>query len=307
MAISAISSDDHTRMDLRRLRYFVAVAEDLHFTRAAARLNLAQPALSQAVRQLETELGVELLHRNRREVRLTFAGSVLLADARKLLAEVDLATQRTRAANDGVIGLLRLGYIDSTVYELLPRVLTRFHAELPGVTLSLHPTPNTEIVRALEVGELDVGLMRPAQLRTPVRYEVVGHVTPVLAIASSNPLSHCDVVDLSSLRTADIIIHERAHASDAYDMIVDAFGRAGTEINVVATVGSMHTILSLVASDLGIAVVPSDVAGWAREEITFRPMLPVFAPMEMAVAWSPQHLNPVTQGFLRIARDVATG
>jgi DNA-binding transcriptional LysR family regulator len=291
-------------MDLRRLRYFVAVAEDLHFTKAAARLNVAQPALSQAIRRLEAELGVELLQRNRREVKLTFAGSVLLEDARKLLSDGELAASRARAAKDGVIGLLRLGYIDAAVYELMPRLLKRFRSKLPGVTISLFSTPNMEIVHALEAGELDVGILRPPAAGSSLSFEVLDEDELMLAIPASHPLSRCEVVDLSSIREIDVIMAQRPLAPDTYDLIAGLYRESGVEIEVVAHVSTMQAMVSLVGGEMGVAIVPRRVVRWGDDHVVFRPIVPSPPPLRLVVGWSPHHLHAVSASFVEIARGL---
>jgi DNA-binding transcriptional LysR family regulator len=291
------------RVDLRRLRYFVAVAEDRHFTNAAARLHLAQPALSQAIRRLEAELGTKLLHRTRREVKLTYAGSVLFEDAKKILKDVEVAEQRVKAAHEGAIGLLRIGFVDMALYGVLPRLLQRFNAETPGVTVSLHSMGTAALLSALEEGTLDIGLLRPARLHASrVALEVLEHDPLVLAIPVGDPLGEFEQVDMTSIRSLDLIVPERERDAVIHDMILDYFSESNVEVNVVTEVSSIQALLAFVGSGMGIAVVPKRLEAWATEHVVFRPFTPALPPASLAIAWVPERLDPVTLSFLSLAR-----
>ena len=290
-------------MDIRRLRYFVAVAEDRHFTNAAARLHLAQPALSQAIRRLEAELGTKLLERTRREVKLTFAGSVLLEDAKKLLRDVDVAEQRVKAAHEGAIGLLRIGFVDMALYGALPRLLQRFRASSPGVNVSLHSMGAAAMLSALEEGRLDIGLSRPAPLRpSRVAFEIIEQDPLVLAIPLGDPLGDYEEVDLASIRSLDLIAPERERDAVIHDMVLDYFSELNVEVNVVTKVSSIQAMLAFVASGMGVAILPKRLETWATEHVIYRPFTPTLPPASLAIAWVPDRLDPVSLSFLSLAR-----
>jgi DNA-binding transcriptional LysR family regulator len=290
-------------VDIRRLRYFVAVAEDRHFTNAAARLHLAQPALSQAIRRLEAELGTKLLHRTRREVKLTYAGSVLFEDAKRILKDVELAEQRVKAAHAGAIGMLRIGFVDLALYGVLPRLLQRFGAEAQGVSVSLHSMGTAALFAALEEGTLDIGLLRPARLHgSRVAFEVIEQDPLVLAIPAGDPLGECEEVDFTSIRSLDLILPERERDAVIHDMILDYFSDLNVEANVVTRVTSIQASLAFVGSGMGVTVVPKRIEAWATEHVVFRPFTPALPPASLAVAWVPERLDPVSLSFLALAR-----
>lgn len=291
------------RMDIRRLKYFVAVAEELHFTNAAARLHLAQPALSQAINRLEAELGTKLLQRTRREVKLTYAGSVLLQDAKKLLRDVELAEQRVKAAESGALGILRLGFVDIALYGALPQLLQGFNAVSPGVTVTLHSMGTVSMLSALDEGALDIGLLRPTPVRSSrVAFEVVAQDPLVLAIPAADPLGDRPQIDMSSIESLDLIAPERTRDAVVHDMLLDYFSDLGVEVNVVTKVSSIHAALALVGGGIGVSVVPQCVGTWANDCVVFRPFTPALDPASLAVAWVPDRLDPVTLSFLSLAR-----
>jgi DNA-binding transcriptional LysR family regulator len=294
-------------VDIRRLRYFVAVAEDRHFTNAAARLHLAQPALSQAIRRLEAELGTKLLHRTRRDVKLTFAGSVLFEDAKRILRDVELAEQRVKAAHAGAIGVLRIGYVDLALYGVLPRLLQRFSAEAPGVLVSLHSMGTAALFAALEEGTLDIGLVRPARLHgSRAAFEVIDQDPLVLALPVGDPLGECEEVDMTSIRSLDVILPERERDAVIHDMILDYLADLDVQANVVTLVTSIQASLAFVGSGMGVTVLPKRIEAWATEHVVFRPFTPPLPPASLAVAWVPERLDPVSLSFLSLARDGAT-
>jgi DNA-binding transcriptional LysR family regulator len=294
------------RMDFRRLRYFVAVAEDLHFTNAAARLHLAQPALSQAIRQLEAELGATLLHRTRREVKLTYAGTVLLHDAKKLLSDVEFLERRVKAAEEGSIGVLRLGYVDNALYGALPQLLRAISTASPGVTVVLRPMSSAAMLVALEEDTLDIGLLRPEPFVPPaIAIEIIHRDPLVLAIPIGHPLAREDCeLDMSAVEELDLIVPERQRDSTVHNMILDYMSKVGIRVNVVARVSSIQAGLSLVAGGMGVILMPKRVETWGTGHMVFRPVTPPPEPATLAVAWTRENPSPVTRDCVALALEM---
>src|SRR6478609_9401676 len=239
-------------MDLRHLRYFVAVAEERHFGRAAERLHMAQPPLSQAIRQLEAELGVVLLLRTTRRVDLTEAGAAYLARARSILAETDEAAHEARRVAAGVVGRLAIGCVGSATYSLLPALSRHLAAELPGVDFAFRGEMLApDQVEALRSGAIDVALLRPpvADLSltvTPLRLDRL-----VVALPTDHPLAARRQVRVVDLRDADLIVHSADRRSMMYDVVIGLFRDAGIDPHVRHEVGETSTLVTLVAGGLG--------------------------------------------------------
>jgi DNA-binding transcriptional LysR family regulator len=242
-------------MELHQLRYFVAVAEERHFTKAARDLRVAQPSVSRAIRVLEEELGAPLFHRMKGNVALTSAGEVLLPWARRVLGDVDGAASEVRELADLRRGRLAVGATPSLTTTLLPPVLARFHASFPGIDLVLHEAGSRDLVRELEQGALDVALVI-----LPVRHEVL-ETTPLLreelvvAVAPDHPLAARKTVTIAELKSVPLVMFR-----DGYDLratTVAACRRAGFEPVFALEGGEMDGVLRLAAAGLGVAVVPS--------------------------------------------------
>src|SRR2546428_8132992 len=252
-------------MEFHQLKYFVAVAEQRHFTKAARNLRIAQPSVSRAIRVLEEELGTPLFHRMKGNVALTSAGEVLLPWARRVLADVDGAALEVRELGDLRRGRLAVGATPSVPASLLPPARARFNAAFPGVELVLHEAGSRDLVRELEQGALDVALVI-----LPLRHEVL-ETTPLLreelvvAVAPDHPLASRKTISVADLKGVPLVMFR-----DGYDLratTLAAFRRAGFEPTLALEGGEMDGVLRLAAAGLGVAVVPSlviDPAGALR-------------------------------------------
>src|ERR1019366_3130956 len=251
-------------MELRHLRYFLAVAEELHFHRAATRLHISQPPLSQQIRALERELGVTLLERNRRRVGLTAAGEAFRDDTRAILAAVERATERAQNVARGSLGTLSVGFVGSAMFSpTLPDILREFRATRPDVELVLRELPTTAQLHALVGGELDVGVIRgpvaeseidpQLELMTIQRERLVAALPAVHRLATRRRLRAED------LRGETFVILARREAPGLYAGLALAMGEAGGLPEDVLEVAEMQTIISLVAGGFGVSLVPTSV------------------------------------------------
>ncbi|CAI7979087.1 LysR family transcriptional regulator, benzoate and cis,cis-muconate-responsive activator of ben and cat genes [Frankia sp. Hr75.2] len=280
-------------MDLRHLRYFVAVAEERHFGHAAERLHMAQPPLSQQIRQLEAELGVELLQRTTRRVDLTEAGRAYLHRARAILAEVDDAAHEARRVAAGAVGHLAIGCVGSATYSLLPDLSRQLSAELPGVDFSFRGEMLApDQVEALRAGEIDVALLRPPVADVSVTMTILRHDRLVVAIPHDHPLARAARVRPMDLRGADLIVHSAERRSVMYSVVLRLCHNAGIEPRIRHEVGETSTLITLVAGGLGLAVVPEPVTALALDGVTYRPLTQPAASVELAVAHRADRTEP---------------
>jgi DNA-binding transcriptional LysR family regulator len=294
-------------MELRHLTYFVAVAEELHFGRAAARVGIAQPPLSQQIRRLEEELGVQLFQRSHRRVSLTGAGRVLLEEARRTLEQARRAVLATQRAGRGEEGRLAIGFISSAPYSVLPEILRKYHQRYPDVQLSLHELATDAQVRSLNEQRLDVGLVRPPGDLDDLEVLPLLREPLVVALPRGHRLSHRRGIALSELAGEGFIVIPRRLGAAYYDQIVEYCGRAGFSPDIAQEAELMQTVVSLVAAGLGVSLVPASLRRLVRAGVVYRPLHRPVPTVELAAIWSPRAVSATLTRFLEVAREVAAG
>lgn len=290
-------------MELRHLRYFIAVAEELHFGRAAARLFIAQPSLSQQIRQLEVELGFPLLKRTKRSVELTDAGKVFLAAAQHILVQVQEAKRAAQRAYRGEVGRLVVGYISSSTYDLLPMMLRAYRERFPHVEVALRELTTPAQVRALEENELQVGLLR-LPISTPlVNVEVVRREPIVCVLPEEHPLTVHKRIAVPLLAHEPFVLQSRQHGGGYYVQVMKLCLASGFSPNVVQEVTETHTIVGLVAAGIGISLVPQSIRNIRSEGIVYRELEGTATMTEIALAWRRDAHSAIVQNFLMVARE----
>jgi DNA-binding transcriptional LysR family regulator len=288
-------------MELRHLRYFVAVAEELHFGRAAARLHIAQPPLSQQILRLEAELGVELLRRNRRSVQLTDAGRLLLEQSRPLLAQADHLEQLLRQAGAGEVGRLAVGFVGSASYEALPRILREFRDRHPQVELRLDELTTAGQVAALNAGRIDVGLVRPPVGDSSLELTPLVEERLVAALPDSHPLARRKRVRVAALAEEPFVLVPRRLGTGLYDDVLAVCREAGFSPHVVQEASEMQTIVSLVSAGIGVSLVPESVETFSPPRVAYRPLSGPNASLEIALAHRPGERSPLVERFREVA------
>ncbi|TDD86667.1 LysR family transcriptional regulator [Actinomadura darangshiensis] len=292
-------------MDLRHLRYFVAVAEELHFGRAAERLSMAQPPLSQAIRRLEHELGVELLHRSTRRVGLTDAGRSYLARARRILGEVDEAAHEARRVAAGAVGHLAVGCVGSATYSLLPALSRGLSLELPGVDFSFRGEMLVpDQAEALRTGEIDLALLRPPIADLSLTVLPLRRDWLIVAVPADHPLAALRQVEITDLADAALIVHSADRRSVMYDVVLGLFHDAGIEPRIRHEVGETSTLITLVAGGLGVAVVPEPVTALALEGVAYLPLAQPAAHVDLAVAHRTDRTEPHLARAVSLVRRI---
>lgn len=243
---------------LRRLWYFVAVADELHFGRAAERLHMAQPPLSQQIRQLESDLGVELFERTTRSVRLTDAGEAFLVEARRVLTAAE-ATERLLHEFEFDGGVLRLGFVDSAAYQVMPEFLQEYRRRWPNTTYDLRSMSSDEQFAALEAGQIDVGISRVSGYGEQIRSVQFLREPLYLAVGGSHALRKQRSVSMSRLKGARFISFDRRVSPTLHAELVSMLALAEVTFDPVIEATEYATILGLVAADEGVAIVPAGV------------------------------------------------
>jgi DNA-binding transcriptional LysR family regulator len=302
-------------VELRVWRQFVAVAEELHFGRAALRLHMTQPPLTQAIAQLERALGVRLFDRSRRRVALTPAGEALVPDAQDLLARAAALPARARAAASGEVGRLRLAFVSTIGFERLPAWVRGFRAACPRVALELVEATGDVQLKALARGEIDAGLMLHAPGFAPsgLRHLRVATEPMVLALPAGHPLAaEAAPMDEGALWKEPVVIFPRRIAPSLHDAVFGMYRAAGRTPAVAQEAIQMQTIVNLVSAGIGVAWVPESVTRFRREGVAYRsaaavrgrgaPPMPV---CDTSLVWSAEAAAaaPALERFIAFVRD----
>ncbi|MCI3203926.1 MULTISPECIES: LysR family transcriptional regulator [Pandoraea] len=307
-------------MDLRQFRYFVAVAEERHFGRAAQRLSMTQPPLSQQIRALEASLGAPLFVRTNRSVELTAVGRQLLPEVRRILADADALPALAQGLAHGEVGTLSLGFVSTADYGILPPLLREFGERYPRVRLQLLEATSDVQVEALMDGRIDAGLFIPP---VPARYANELSYLPIireplmLALpagrgstqgGADTDTSHSGPgapVSLADFADEPLVIFPRRVAPAFYDIIMGCYAALGLTPRVGQEAIQMQTIVSLVSAGMGVALVPQSLCHLRRTGVTYRALRETSALIETGLLWRTAEVTPVLEGFLETARGVA--
>lgn len=291
-------------MELRHLRYFRAVAEELHFGRAAERLHIAQPPLSQQIRQLEKELGVQLLVRSTRRVSLTAAGQAYLARTVAILDDVDDAGAQARRIDSGGEGHLSIGCVGSATYSLLPQFVRALREELPLVEVRVRGEMLAPAqLAALVTGDIDIALLRPPVLDAGLRTERLRRDRLLVALPVGHLLAQRDSLTMADLRDEDFVAHAGQGRSVMGDLVVTLATEAGFTPRIRHEVEETSTLVTLVAAGLGVAIVPAATSALDIAGIAYRPLLPADLGVDLVAARS-IGASPVVDRALEVLRRV---
>jgi DNA-binding transcriptional LysR family regulator len=289
--------------ELRLLRYFVAVAEELHFGRAAERLHIAQPSLSRGIRDLEQMLGADLFARTKRSVRLTDAGRTLLDEAPRALAEVERALDETRRVGRGEVGELRLGFLPSATVEVVPALVRASRAAFPAVRLELLELLDDPQLEALRQERLDLGLLRTRDPSANLAFEPLQRERLSVVVSHDHRLAGRRRVRFADLRDEALVLWPRSQAPETFDAVIEACRRAGFSPNVVQEAISAYTIIGLVAAGVGISVLASAYGARSGDDVAFIPI--AGSETTLYLAWRPDERSAARDNLVAVARRVA--
>lgn len=268
-----IDSNNEFIMELRQLRYFIAVAQERHFGRAAQRLHMTQPPLSMQIRQLEEELGVALFIRNTRKVALTDAGRVFLRHAQSTLAGLSRGVQETQHAESGLAGRLEVGFISSATLSVLPPTLHEFNTRYPAVNLELKEVSSGHQIDALYDEIIRVGIVRLPIQATGIIVEPLLRESLIVALPENHALAACARLDLESIATQPLIFSHRQDMPGFHDHIRGLFERRNLTPNIRQRTLQLETIIGLVAGGVGISLLPSSSRHLRRDGVVYRPLI----------------------------------
>lgn len=290
-------------MELRHLRYFVAVAEELNFSRAAERLFMAQPPLSQQIRQLETEIGVALFNRTNRKVDLTPAGKVFLEESRRILSGADVAVKKAQRVARGEAGWFGVGFVSSAAYDVMPVILRRFRETYPSVELALQEIPSAEQWDALREMRIDVGFVHLPEVEPDITSETLSVNSVMVALPAAHSLASNERIGIAELENEPFVLTPDQPGAAFAEYVVRLCRTAGFEPRVVQKTGEMPTAISLVDAGIGVAVVPASVQNLRRDGVVYRPISPSSS-IPLAIGYRVDDSSPVLGRFLEIARAI---
>jgi DNA-binding transcriptional LysR family regulator len=301
-----VYSGHASMFDLNQLRCFVTVAEELHFGRAAARLNMTQPPLSRQIQVLEHIIDAPLLERTSRSVRLTPAGRSFLPEARRILKLAETASQVARRIAMGKTGSLKIGYTAAAAYGFLPELIAACRARLPEVDFSLKEMVSGDQLEALASGQIDAGLLRPPIARPELATRRVLAEPLLAAIPRKHPLASRENLAIKDFDGQPFVMYSPYESRYFHDLLVALFTQADILPRYVQHVGQIHSILAMVRAGLGVSIVPAAAASLKIAEVKLRPLkLRPPAPVELFMVWRREDENPLVPALVDIAAELS--
>jgi DNA-binding transcriptional LysR family regulator len=294
-------------MELRQVKYFVAVAEELHFGKAAKKVGIAQPALSQQIQQLEQELGGMLFIRTKRSVSLTAAGNLFLKEARLLLTQSERAMELVKRAFSGFVGDLVLGFVESATWDILPHVISAYRDQYPDIRITLRHLHTIDQINAIREGNVHVGIVGLPVNDPDLCVYVIKKEPYWVALPPVHRLAVSDSkIFVSNLSQEPFIATNREVGATYYDTMVKVCIDAGFSPSIVQTVNEMQTMLSLVSSGIGIALIHESAKN-LRNDIVYKPLHGTnqYA-YQMSLVWRKGDTSPIIKGFLEVIRHLFT-
>ncbi|BDA69498.1 LysR family transcriptional regulator [Rivularia sp. IAM M-261] len=292
-------------IELRHLRYFLAVAEELNFGRAAERLNITQPSLSRQIQNLEKELEIILFERNPRQLKLTAPGQIFLTEAEQILLRFDQGIRVIKRASRGEIGQLTVGFQGSSVYDIIPISIKVFRERFPEVDIIMQHMTTSEQVIALSENNLDVGFVTPPITDANLEVEILLQEPLVLALPENHPLAAHSEISIAALADEPLILASRDRGCGLHEQIFDIYQKAGVHPNVVCAAKEMQVMLGFVAAGIGISLLPSHVKNFQRTGVVYRVLNPEAPITALGIAWKSENIIPVVLAFLEIVRSFA--
>ena len=290
-------------MELRDLRYFVAVAEALHFRQAAERLHITQPALSRQIHALEAELDVQLFHRSKRSVKLTLAGQTFLEEARQILRHAEQAVLTTQRTARGEMGQLRLSFTPSALRGIVPEIVRGFRDRYPDVQLTMTERCTQDQVEAFLAHQLDVGFLYPPIDNTLLTITPLRTETLVVALPQDHPLALHTSLKLSDLANEPFILHPRQEGPHLHDHIVSLCQQAGFRPQIIQEAVASQTRIGLVAAGMGITLIPETLKDQEAPAVIYRNLQGVALSLQLAIARRSDDFSPVVQHFFQLVEE----
>ena len=293
-------------MELRQLQYFLAVAETLHFGRAAKRMNISQPPLSMQIRNLEDELGFRLFKRSSRKVEATPAGRLFAGEVTRILGQLEAAVETARSADKGETGRLSMACISPAMDTFLPSAVRSFRERNPGIVLSIKELTTNQQLKALYTDQIQVGFLRlfDHDLKN-LCSRVVWKEPHVVAIPKGDALCSKSKISLCDLKSKPMIIYPRPSQPALYDRVMAHCRMAGFVPEIVQEAETKHATTALVAAGIGVSIVPASSRNFRKQDVVYRPVIDALPEIEISMVWRGDDDAPVLERFLSHMKDKA--
>ncbi|MED4268628.1 LysR substrate-binding domain-containing protein [Priestia megaterium] len=291
-------------MELRHLKYFKTVAEELHFGKAAARLNMAQPPLSLQIRKLEEELGVSLFYRTKRHVELTKEGQVFLEKVYLLFKSLDESIETVRMVSRGELGEIVIGFLASSAYDVLPTIIKHYRKQYPSIHVVLKQQTSAEQLKALQEGTIQIGIISEPIEDETLNFEIIRRESMVVALPKEHPLaSKTSSIDLIELANDPFILIGRKSNQHHYDGVINSCYEAGFSPNIVQETAEMSTVISLVSAGIGVAIVPASIQLLLQNEVIYRDIRNNKFNTVTALVWESKNQSSIVKAFVELVKE----
>ncbi len=290
-------------MELRHLKYFLAVAEDLHFRKAAERLYISQPGLSRQIKQLEEELGFQLFERTNKKVYLTKAGAFLKKEVSLTLKNLDDVINHAKLLNDGVEGQVNFGYVGSAMQNVIPNLLLQIRDKLPNLHYNLKEMENPDQIGALLMQEIDLGFVRLNRVPRGLNIQSVFEDTFSLVLPKNHPIQKDNFRNLSQLKEEPFILFDQSYSPDYYAQVIQIFNDSGFTPTISHNTVHASTIFKLVENNFGIAIVPTTLQLGYKMNIKFIELTKISQRTVLSVAWNKKNRNPILKNILELVKN----
>lgn len=289
-----------TFFELRHLRYFLTVAEELHFRRAAERLHIAQPALSKQIQQLEAAIGIKLFERTNRKVILTKAGEVFYSEAKAIFKQIDNAISLTQRAASGEWGELKLTFTAPAMSTVLPSILRTYKRNFPKVKITLTELPTSAQIEALTTGESDCGFFHPTVAIPNLTIKEIFTESLGIVVPKSHPLASQKKIRLVDFADDAFILFPRTYNSHLYDQIVAICQQVGFSPNIVEEVSPRINAIGLVAAEMGITFLSQSLCSLCGQDVVYKPLTGLTPQLKLVYSWRSQNTSPCLPLFLEV-------
>ncbi len=288
------------QIEFRHYKYFLAVAEDLHFRKAAERLYISQPGLSRQIKQMEEELGVKLFKRHNRKVELTEAGTYLKQELKSNFQRLDDLLHHARLLNDGVQGNIRLGFVGSAMQKVIPELLLKFRNSHPNVLFNLNEMDNKKQIKALLNQEIDIGFVRMERVPKGLEIKSLYEDTFSLVLPQEHPINESNFDSVIQLKDESFILFDSTYSESYYEKVMQIFDDAGFSPIVSHSTVNANTIFRLVENDFGISIVPSILQHGFNLNIKFIELKNIPQKTTLKMIWNSNSSNPILKSFLEV-------
>jgi len=292
-------------METRKLRYVLTVAEELSFMRAAARLHMTQPPLTKQIQEVEAELGVRLFDRTKRVVQLTKAGEVFVERARRLLQDFDQLRRASGQADRGEAGRLTIGFLGAIAFDLFPRILREYRAQVPDVRIGLLESDNQALMEGLRGRTIDAAFLRPYYQDADIAMKTLLRDHFVVALPARHRLAAKKAISIRDLAEEPFVTASRSPVPSIYAQTMTICEKAGFHPRVAQASTHLHTAIALVSAGMGVALVPGSIMNLGLRGVSYAKLNDVTETIEVVVAWRKNDRNAVLSRFLRLAERIA--